>query len=358
VKDLEAKKDEEKRIREELKKLKKNADQSEVLRVKAEVVAKKSKVEKEESINRSLEVLEIVSKEQKNKKVEMEGELSQAMKNALAEAMGLTRAEESFINFMIEGYAYKGFDPKAFQKHLAMVFEKKIFISPAGTYMLDVGSQATERAIDIGQNFRLTMDFLLCLFNLRGNNVTKIEKTLKGQPHTLFGKIITAMGVKDNLKEGGNAMTTITLSRIAAALPARAVLMALQGANRQSIELDLTMSLAQQTVFAHSSTPSLLTTEQITSKYHFVTYLAAWRFNQLISSPKKPPSSSAAVWRYHRIALDSKAVTTNERITFWTDADELGYKPLTDAVLANIVKTVSALIGADLTKELNDFCRK
>nr|QRD99860.1 MAG: nucleocapsid [Evros bunya-like virus] len=259
----------------------------------------------------------------------------------------LTKHSEAFLT----AYEYKGFDVEVIRKTLLERFSKM----KAGTklYICDkveielAGKEALSTAIQ----------YLVALFNLRGNNLDAIADGLEREAKGSFNAIKTALGLQSKVKVAGKTKSadTLTLARIAAAFPIHSLRWVMRPECTRKVISMSDCGLSSSPLakcLTHPVVPSVLTNSMIkVDKVVYITFLASFRLNQLIGGKEK--ATPDRLWLFHKAALSSKACTDGQKEDFWKTVDFEQVELRTAVELAS--ELLENLLDYEVLKEIKDF---
>lgn len=255
-----------------------------------------------------------------------------------------------FADFLTT-YEYKGFDVQkirtTFVKRMAdMKPGEVVYI---GTTKIDLTDPGNSNTI---------ICYLVSLFNLRGTNIENITEGLEGNTKVTFRSFCNNLGLQSRVSVSGKAKSaeTLTLGRIAAAFPIHAVTIATDEKMDRKVISMSDIGLKNDPLskaLMHPMAASILTEEMVKEGIVFITFLAAYRLNNLIGGSNK--AKPDRLWLFHQASLKSKAAELKQRKSLWA---RVLYAPKDEAMLASIKlakEEVAKVVDDGILEEINNF---
>nr|BEK62761.1 MAG: nucleoprotein [Coquillettidia bunyavirus] len=258
---------------------------------------------------------------------------------------------DSNLAIFLKTYEYRGFDADKIRRVVAV----KHALFKTGNKL----ALSEEVDIDIagkGSMYKL-ITALVALFNARGNNLETVLDGLTGKPKLTLGHVITTMGLQSKVITTGTKKSseTLTLARIAAAYPIHSLsLIARSEFTRKMISMG-EVGLDQKTpigkCLSHPMAASCLTAPMKKGGMIWITFLASYKLNQVIGGKDK--AKPDRLWLFHKAALNSSAVTEEDKVHFWNkhkfEMDQY------DTAIKNSKTTLESLLHEELVQEIDDF---
>lgn len=276
--------------------------------------------------------------------------------NQVAADMPDTCISEAFLEVyeaFLETFEYKGFDVEKIRQTFANRMASKF---RPGT-CIEIGKKKVE--FGSPKSTSSVVCFLVSLFNLRGTNLTAISDGLEGETKSGFKALASGLQLQSKVSQEGKAKSseTLTLARLACAFPLQAVMMATNDKSTRKVinmsEVGLSGDTGLFKAIMHPMCASLLTPSMVLAGFHFVTFLASFKLNQLIGGKTK--AGVDRLWLFHKAALNSKAANDKQKTSLWTRL-ELNLK---DSDMMSIIQLskegVKPLVGDKLYEEMEAF---
>lgn len=267
----------------------------------------------------------------------------------------LQAIENAFKSFnteaFLKAYQYQGFDADRIKKLLASRHQQKL---PANAFVVD----SDGRQIPVGgeENFTTLVNYLVNLFNKRGNNIQRISKEMKPLARAHFNQLVGALSLESHVANPKkcNSGDILTLARIAAAFPCSAVSLAAHGEGSYPMvdlsDIGITQQDKAGKALAHQMAASVLTVGMKKSGFPFATFLAAIRRQEIIGAKQKQTVEKQ--WTFHRAALQSMATSESNKETLWNTLGECSSTCVEQAK----EKLLEMEVSSDLMLEIGEYC--
>lgn len=245
-------------------------------------------------------------------------------------------------------YQYQGFDVEAIRVAFCTHHSKM------NKAEVTIGDQIVR--LDGLENFKNALFFTLAMFNLRGNNTTAITDGLDGTAKAQFKTYITAMLIKDKVVTTTQAKKrdTLTLARVSAAFPCHSILISTKDEFARAMFEVGDIGIDKNTVcgraIMHSAAAATLTVDMKKQKVPYITFACALRLNDTIAGKNK--QTNFALWRFHKNALNSRAVGEKEKEALWKQVGGCSDSVITSA----LAYLRSRGIENEIIDEVDQYC--